>query len=88
MTRIGVASLCKLCPSRCHEVTHCPVFLRHQRGISIDRVEQIVELVPMASSELRPAEVEPNLSVGHTADVGEKVLEDPTIAIVVFIGVT
>ena len=42
----------------------------------------------MASSELRPAEVEPNLSVGHAADVGEKVLVDPTIAIVVFIAVT
>ena len=42
----------------------------------------------MASSELRSAEVEPNISVGHAADVGEKVLVDVTIAIVVLIAVT
>ena len=42
----------------------------------------------MASSELRPAEVEPNISVGHATNVREKVLVDATIAIVVFFVVT
>ena len=42
----------------------------------------------MASSQLRSAKVEPYIGVGDAADVGEKVLVDVTIAIVVLIAVT
>ena len=42
----------------------------------------------MASSQLRSAKVEPYIGVGDTADVGEKVLVDVVLAIVVFIVVT
>ena len=42
----------------------------------------------MASSQLRSAKVEPYIGVGDAADVGEKVLVDVVLAIVVFIVVT
>ena len=42
----------------------------------------------MASSQLRSAKVEPYIGVGDAADVGEKVLVDLVLAIVVFIAVT
>ena len=42
----------------------------------------------MASSQLRSAKVEPYIGVGDAADVGEKVLVDVLLAIVVFIVVT
>ena len=42
----------------------------------------------MASSQLRSAKVEPYIGVGDAADVGEKVLVDLVLAIVVFIVVT
>ena len=42
----------------------------------------------MASSQLRSAKVEPYIGVGDAADVGEKVLVDVLLAIVVFIAVT
>ena len=42
----------------------------------------------MASSQLRSAKVEPYIGVGDAADVGEKVLIDVLLAIVVFIVVT
>ena len=42
----------------------------------------------MASAQLRPTKVKPKIRVGDAADVGEKVLVDVAIAIVVFIVVT
>ena len=42
----------------------------------------------MASSQLRPAEVEPEIRIGDAANVGEKVLVDVAISIVVFLIVT
>ena len=42
----------------------------------------------MASSQLRSAEVEPDIRIGHAANVGEKVLVDAVLAIVVLIAVT
>ena len=42
----------------------------------------------MARAQLRPAEVKPKICVGDAADVGEKVLVDVAISIVVFLIVT
>ena len=42
----------------------------------------------MASSQLRPAEVEPEIRIGDAANVGEKVLVDPVLTVVVLIIVT
>ena len=42
----------------------------------------------MASSQLRSAKVEPYIGVGDAADVGEKVLVDVAISIVVVLIVT
>ena len=42
----------------------------------------------MASSQLRPAEVEPEIRIGDAANVGEKVLVDPVLPVVVLIIVT
>ena len=42
----------------------------------------------MARTQLRPAEVKPKICVGDAADVGEMVLVDVAISIVVFLIVT